>query len=100
MTSITANSASAGSRRESLNMRITEPTRLLIDRAADIAGKSRTDFILEAAQRAAEDVLLSQSLHMVGPDAYAAFLALLDAPAQPNEALRRTMQASAPWDPT
>jgi uncharacterized protein (DUF1778 family) len=85
-------------RRETLNMRIATPARLLIDRAADIAGKTRTDFILEAAQKAAEDVLLDQSLHLVGPDAYAAFISLLDAPARSNEALRRTMQAPAPWD--
>jgi len=34
----------------------------------------------------------------VTPEAYAEFLARLDAPPQPNERLRRAMQTPAPWD--
>ena len=83
--------------RDTLNIRIPAATRALIDRAAAAGGKTRTDFILEAARRAAEDVLLDQVILNVGAEAYAAFLARLDAPAQPNERLRRTMQAPAPW---
>jgi uncharacterized protein (DUF1778 family) len=33
----------------------------------------------------------------VSPKAYAEFLARLDAPPEPNERLRRTMQSPAPW---
>jgi uncharacterized protein (DUF1778 family) len=32
------------------------------------------------------------------PEAYAEFVRLIDAPQQPNERLRRTMQTIAPWD--
>lgn len=84
-------------RRETLNLRIPPAERTLIDRAAQSAGKTRTDFILEAARRAAEDALLDRTLTSVSPQAYAAFLARLDAPAQPNERLRKTMQAPQPW---
>ena len=84
--------------RDTLNIRIPAAARALIDRAAAAGGKTRTDFILEAARRAAEDVLLDQVILNVGAEAYAAFLARLDAPAQPNERLRRTMQTQAPWD--
>ena len=84
-------------RRETLNLRIPAIERGLIDRAAESAGKTRTDFILEAARRAAEEVLLDRALMVVSPEAYAKFLKRLDRPAQPSERLRRTMQAKAPW---
>lgn len=84
-------------RRSSLNLRIPAAERSLIDRAAASAGKTRTDFILEAARRAAEETLLDRALMVVSPEAYGEFLARLDQPAQPSEALRRTMQAKAPW---
>lgn len=84
--------------RGSLNLRIKPELRGLIDRAAQLAGKNRTDFVLEAARRAAEEALLDRTVFTVSPEAYAEFLARLDAPPQPNERLRRTMQTAAPWD--
>ena len=84
-------------RRETLNIRIPADARALIDRAAEAGGKTRTDFILEAARRAAEDALLDRAILSVGPEAYAAFVARLDAPATPSEQLRETMQAPTPW---
>ncbi len=86
--------------RSSLNLRIKPELRGLIDRAAQLAGKNRTDFVLEAARRAAEDALLDRTVFTVSPEAYAEFLARLDAPPQPNERLRRTMRTPAPWDRT
>ena len=83
--------------RDSLNLRIKPELRGLIDRAAQLAGKNRTDFVLEAARRAAEDTLLDRTVFSVSPKAYAEFLKRLDAPPQPNDRLRRTMQAEAPW---
>jgi uncharacterized protein (DUF1778 family) len=84
-------------RRETLNLRIPVAERNLIDRAALSAGKTRTDFILEAARRSAEETLLDRALMVVSPEAYGEFLARLDQPARPSEALRRTMRAKAPW---
>jgi uncharacterized protein (DUF1778 family) len=84
--------------RNSLNLRIKPELRGLIDRAAQLAGKNRTDFVLEAARRAAEDAVLDRTVFSVSPKAYAEFLKRLDAPPQPNERLRRTMQRQAPWD--
>jgi uncharacterized protein (DUF1778 family) len=85
-------------RRESLNLRVKPEVRGLIDRGARAAGKNRTDFVLEAACRAAEDHLLDRTVFTVSPKAYAEFLALLDAPPRPNARLRRTMRTRAPWD--
>ena len=85
-------------KRHSLNLRIKPEERGLIDRAAKTLGKNRTDFMLDAARRAAEDPLLDRTIFAVSPKAYAEFLARLDAPPQPNERLRRTMRTSAPWE--
>jgi uncharacterized protein (DUF1778 family) len=49
-------------KRQTLNIRIKSEERSLIDRAAHASGKTRTDFILDAARRAAEDTLLEQTL--------------------------------------
>ena len=84
--------------RGTLNLRVKPDDRSLIDRAARAQGKTRTDFVLDAARRAAEDALLDRTTIVVSPKAYAEFLALLDAPPKPNERLRRTMQTPAPWD--
>ena len=84
-------------RRETLNLRVPAAERSLIDRAALSAGKTRTDFILGAARRAAEEALLDRTPLLVSPATYAKFLAQLDAPPRPNVRLRRTMKATPPW---
>ena len=74
------------------------PRTELIDRAAEIAGKNRTDFVLDAARRAAEQTLLDSTVLAASPKAYREFLARLDATPQPNERLRRSMQTPTPWE--
>ena len=85
-------------KRQTLNIRIRPEDRELIDRAARARGKNRTDFILDAARGAAESALLDQTVFIVGPDAFDAFLARLDAPPRPNDRLRETMRRPAPWE--
>lgn len=85
-------------KRETLNLRIKPEDRNLIDRAAHLAGKSRTDFLLDAGRRAAEDALLDQTLFKASPAVHAEFVARLDAPTAPNARLLRTMTTPAPWD--
>jgi uncharacterized protein (DUF1778 family) len=79
-----------------LNIRIKAEERDLIDRAAKVQGKNRSDFILDAARRAAENALLDQAVMLVEPKAYAAFLERLDLPPQPNRRLLKTMQTIPP----
>jgi uncharacterized protein (DUF1778 family) len=85
-------------RRESLNIRIKPEERDLIDLAARLLGKSRTDFLLEAGRRAAEEALLDRTLFRVSPEVYAEFVSRLEAPPRPNARLRRTMRTPAPWE--
>lgn len=86
------------SRREPLNLRIKPEERGLIDRAATLTGKTRTDFVLEAARHAAEEALLDRTIFTVSPEAYAQFVARLDESPKPNDRLRRTLQATPPWE--
>lgn len=85
-------------KRDTLNLRIKPEMRGLIDRAAKVRGKNRTDFILDAACQAAEETLLDQALIRVSPEAYAEFVARLDHPVAPNPRLQKTLQTPAPWD--
>lgn len=85
-------------RRDTLNLRIKPDERGLIDRAAELSGKTRTDFVLDAARRAAVDALTERTLFSVDAATYAKFLKALDAPPKPNAKLVRTMQTPAPWD--
>jgi len=88
----------AAPRRDTLNLRIRPEERGLIDRAAMLTGKTRTDFVLEAARHAAEAALLDRTVLAISPDAHAEFLARLDAPPKPNARLRRTLQTVPPWE--
>ena len=87
-------------KRDTLNLRIKPDERGLIDRAAELTGKTRTDFVLEAARRAAVDALTQRTLFSVDAETYAKFVAALDAPPRPKGKLIRTMQTPAPWDRT
>jgi uncharacterized protein (DUF1778 family) len=62
-----ATTAAKSATRETLNIRIPAAERNLIDRAARSSGKTRTDFILGAARRAAEEALLDRVLLLTSP---------------------------------
>ena len=79
-----------------VNLRVREDIRNLIDRAAQSQGKSRSEFMIDAARRAAEDALLDQTLVRVDAQTYAHFLSVLDQPPG-SEGYERLMQAAKPW---
>jgi uncharacterized protein (DUF1778 family) len=82
-----------------INIRAKARQRDLIDQAADRLGRSRSDFMLEASCRAAEDVLIDQTYFGLSEARYAEFQALLDSPPVVSARLRRTLTANVPWDP-
>ena len=89
---------SASSREAIINIRAQHRQRELIDRAAEALGRNRSEFMLDAACRAAEDVLLDQRLIQLGPEAWERFNALLDAPAKDNPALRALLASKPVWE--
>lgn len=80
-----------------ISIRAKAGQRDLIDQAADRLGRSRSDFMLEAACRQAEDVLLDQTYFALDAKGFAAFQDMLDNPPAPTARLRRTLKAQAPW---
>jgi uncharacterized protein (DUF1778 family) len=75
---------SVARRSERIDLRILPEVRSLIDEAAELSGKKRSDFILDAARVAAEATLLDRRVIPLNDHAYTAFLALLDAPPEPS----------------
>jgi uncharacterized protein (DUF1778 family) len=82
----------------SINIRAKARQRDLIDQAAEKLGRSRSDFMLDAACRKAEDVLLDQAFFSVDAGVFAKFHAMVDRPLPPSDRLRRLLKTKAPWD--
>jgi uncharacterized protein (DUF1778 family) len=85
-------------RTENINLRVTRSQKALIDRAAEAQGRNRSDFMLDAACREAESVLLDQRYFNLDEEAFQRFIDLLDAPPKDNPGLTRLLKTKAPWD--
>jgi uncharacterized protein (DUF1778 family) len=85
-------------RQTTINLRAAAPQRSLIDQAARMVGKSRTDFMLEAACERAQQVLLDQTVFALDAARLKRFQALLDAPVKQGVALRKLLLRQAPWE--
>lgn len=81
-----------------INVRLSTKLRDLIDRAAAVVGKTRSDFILESARKHAVDVLLDQRLFSLDPKNYEEFLRVLDQPPEPNARLKQLLASKSPWE--
>jgi uncharacterized protein (DUF1778 family) len=80
-----------------INLRALPEQRDLIDRAAHLLGKNRSDFMLEAACDKAKAVLLDQVYFDLDADKFQQFIDMLDAPPAPNSGLERLMAVKTPW---
>lgn len=80
-----------------INLRAKPEQRDLIDQAANLLGRNRSDFMLEAACERARAVVLDQVFFSLDTDRFQQFKALLDAPVKPNTGLQRLMALRAPW---
>jgi uncharacterized protein (DUF1778 family) len=81
-----------------IQIRASAETKAILNRAAVLRGQKLSEFMLESARRQAEEALLDQRVFFLEPQAYDAFLALLDAPAKPVPYLAQLMRRKAPWD--
>ncbi len=86
-----------GKKTETVKIRIDPSERGLIDLAANRAGLTRSAFILNAARRAAEEVLLEQTVFALSPEQWKAFNEALDNPPPQNEKLAKLLAAKTPW---
>jgi uncharacterized protein (DUF1778 family) len=88
----------AANTKGSINLRIGAQTRQLIDDAATVLGKTRTEFMVESARNVAIDVLLDQRLFVLDPKRYDAFVHALDNPAAPGPKLRNLLRRAPAWE--
>lgn len=85
-------------RNTAINLRAHAEQRDLIDQAANLLGKNRSDFMLEAACEKAKSVMLDQIFFQLDAKKFKQFCQMLDAPARANERLDRLLAVQAPWD--
>lgn len=88
----------AATRTKVINLRTDEARRTLIDRAAKASGKDRTEFMLDAATREAQLVLLDRRFFQLDDAAFQRFTEILDAPPSANPRLRKLLAKRAPWE--
>jgi uncharacterized protein (DUF1778 family) len=81
-----------------LSMRLPEADIAIIDRAASLRGRSRTDFVRDAAVRAAEDVLMETSPVRMSAAGFKAFLAAVSGPATAVPEMVEVLRRTAPWE--
>jgi len=81
----------------SINLRIEANTRQLIDDAAAVLGKTRTEFMIDSARREAIDVLLDQRLFSLDHERYDAFMQALDNPPAPGPKLKSLLRRVPAW---
>ena len=81
-----------------LSMRLPEADIAIIDRAATLRGRSRTDFVREAAVRAAEDVLMETMPIRMSPTGFKDFMAALSRPATSVPEMVDLFRRPAPWE--
>ncbi len=80
-----------------INLRALPEQRDLIDQAASLLGKSRSEFMLEAACERAKSVLLDQVFFGLDAEKYSQFTAMLDQAPGANEGLERLMAVKSTW---
>ena len=82
--------STATSRRkpERLEARVTPEQKALFQRAADLTGRSLTDFVISSVQAAAEQAVRAHQVMELTARETEAFLAVLEDPPAPNERLR------------
>jgi uncharacterized protein (DUF1778 family) len=81
-----------------INIRAKQNQRDVIDHAAAVQGKSRSEFMLESSYQKAQDVLLDRSFFGLDELKFKQFVDLLDAPPAQNETLNTLLTTKAPWD--
>lgn len=69
----------------------------LIDEAAKVQGRTRSDFMLSASVEKAQEVLLDQVFFKLGSTAFIAFSDLIEAPFTPSEGLKKITSTKSVW---
>ena len=85
-------------RTSNINIRVAPNQRDLIDQAARLSSKTRTEFILSAATRAAEEAILDQTLFQLDSERFEEFREALDRAPRPNDRLSGLLARTPRWE--
>lgn len=85
-------------RNKQINVRASEEERAVIDYAASLVNKNRTDFIIEKAVHEAQNIILDQRVFVLDDARYQAFIEQLEAPVQNIEGRQRLMDVKPEWE--
>ena len=88
----------SATRSDNINIRVSPEMLGLIDRAARVFGKTRTNFILDTVRQAAEDAILDQRLFLLDETQWQAFNKALDAPMAENAQLQSLLARKPAWE--
>ena len=82
-----------------IHLRARETDRELIDRAAELVGANRSQFMLASALKEAKNVLLDQTTLHADAETFRKIMDWMDAEPSVSEAvgMERLLQAKAPW---
>ena len=84
-------------RENQINIRATDEERAVIDYAASLVNKNRTDFIIELAYQEAKNIILDQRLFVLDNEGYDSFITQLEAPVRNAEGRERLMAVKPEW---
>jgi len=80
-----------------INLRALKEERDLIDYAARLMGKNRSDFMLEVACERAKSIMLDQVFFRLDKNKFRLFKKLIDEAQSENQSLEKLMLVKAPW---
>lgn len=82
-----------------IHLRARSQDRNLIDRAAELVGSNRSQFMMASAIKEAKNILLDQSTIYANAKTFQKVMDWMDTEATPAEAegMKRILQAKVPW---
>jgi len=84
--------------KKKINLKVDPHRGDIIDRAAAVAGKTRTEFMVDASYREAQELLLSQTTFHLSNGGWDTFMEILDNPPEPSTARKALHEHTAPWE--
>lgn len=81
-----------------VNFRMSDERLAVIDRAAAVRGVTRTEFVLGASEAAAIETLNERPAIILDEEAWDAFTAALDAPVEPDPAVKARFAQRPQWE--
>ena len=82
-----------------IHLRARAQDKRLIDRAAEMVGANRSQFMMASALKEAKNILLDQTTIYADAKTFKKVMDWMDAPATPAEAvaMKRILNAKTPW---